>query len=95
MNTAWAQLRALVSLRWRMGTPLRYWMERLHPWLLITAGLVLTVHIGMLFRVDFPVLQALVPFFERSREADRHLGPVEHFAVPGTVSFARQPPYSE
>lgn len=52
----------VVATRWHAFTGPWLVFERLHPLVLLAAGMVLAFHIATLILLSFPILQALVPF---------------------------------
>lgn len=59
--TATVALGMFLSLRWRPFTGVWLVAERLHPWVLLAAGVVTAIHIVSLLLIAFPVGDALSP----------------------------------
>jgi len=67
-----------MSLKWRPYTGAWLVAERLHPIVLFGAGAFATLHIGGLLLIDFPFVQALVPFTSDYRNL---------WVAPGVISL--------
>jgi len=62
------------DMKWRPYAGPWLVAERLHPLILFTAGSFTTLHIGGLLLIDFPLVQALIPFTSNYRNLWLGLG---------------------
>jgi methionine sulfoxide reductase heme-binding subunit len=68
-----------LSLKWRPYQGAWLVAERLHPLLLLAAGIAATVHIGGLLLINFPVLQTFIPFISTFRNVWLGMGIVSMY----------------